>query len=90
MTFRTSDRPVEHPLGGLGGLQPGAPKGWQTCFAVTSADEAVGAVQGGGGRVTTPPMDTPFGRMACLADPDGATFMVMTTDPAQPGPDRDG
>ena len=24
------------------------------------------------------------------ADPDGATFMTMTTAPAQPGPDRSG
>ena len=36
-TFRTADR----PLGGLGGIFPGAPRGWTVCFAVSSADDAV-------------------------------------------------
>lgn len=79
MTFRTDDRPPEHPLGGLGGLVPGAAKGWQTCFAVTSTDEAVAGVEAGGGRVLMPAEDTPFGRFAVVADPWGATFEVMQT-----------
>ncbi len=76
-TFRTEDRSPEQPLGGLGGLPPGAPQGWQTCFGVTSTDEAVSAVEAGGGRVLTPAMDTPFGRFAVVSDPWGATFEVM-------------
>ncbi len=76
-TFRTDDRPPEHPLGGLGGLAPGAPKGWQTCFAVASTDDAVSAVEAGGGSVLTPAMDTPFGRFAVVSDPWGASFSVM-------------
>ena len=43
-TFTTGDR----PLGGLGGAQPGLPRGWSTCFAVASCDEAVSAVEAGG------------------------------------------
>jgi uncharacterized protein len=77
MTFRTDDRPPEHPLGGLGGLAPDAPKGWQTCFAVASTDEAVATAERNGARVVTPAMDTPFGRFAVLTDPWGATFEVM-------------
>jgi uncharacterized protein len=79
MTFRSEDRPPEHPLGGLGGLAPEAPSGWQTCFAVTSADEAVTAVGSAGGTVLTPPLDTPFGRFAVVRDPWGAPFEVMQT-----------
>jgi predicted enzyme related to lactoylglutathione lyase len=79
MTFRSEERPADHPFGGLGGLAPGAPKGWQTCFAVASTDEAVRTVEARGGRVLTPAMDTPFGRFAVVSDPWGAAFEVMQT-----------
>jgi predicted enzyme related to lactoylglutathione lyase len=72
-TFATEDR----PLGGLGGHQPGSPTGWLTCFSVASTDAAVAAVEAGGGRVTTAPMDTEFGRFAVVEDPWGAPFEVM-------------
>ena len=90
-TFRLPDEP--HVLGGTGGLMDlpdGTPSHWLVYFSVADTDAATAAAQASGGTVVAPPVDTPFGRMACLADPDGATFMVMTTDPAQPGPDRDG
>lgn len=64
-------------LGGLGGHQPGSPKGWATCFSVSSTDAAVAAVESGGGKVTMAAMDTPYGRFAGLADPWGAPFSVM-------------
>ena len=72
-TFGTSDQ----PLGGLGSHQPGSPKGWTTCFSVASADEAVAAVERGGGTVTMAAQDTPFGRFAVVQDPWGAAFSVM-------------
>ena len=72
-TFRTTGR----ELGGLGGLQPGAPRGWTTCFSVSSADVAVTAVEAGGGKILTPPVDMPFGRYAVIEDPWGAPFSVM-------------
>jgi hypothetical protein len=77
-TFTTGD----HPLGGLGGHQPGSPKGWTTCFAVTDTDAAVSAVEAAGGKVTMAPMDTEFGRFAVLEDPWGAPFSVMQDPPA--------
>jgi predicted enzyme related to lactoylglutathione lyase len=66
-----------NPLGGLGASDPSMPKGWLTCFAVNSADEAVAAVEANGGTVTMPPMDTPFGRFAIVEDAWGAPFEVM-------------
>jgi predicted enzyme related to lactoylglutathione lyase len=77
-TFRTGD----HPLGGLGGAQPGSPSGWLVCFSVASTDDAVAAVEAAGGKVTTPAMDTPFGRFAVVEDPWGAPFEVMQAPPA--------
>jgi predicted enzyme related to lactoylglutathione lyase len=69
------------PLGGLGASDPSMPKGWVTCFAVASADEAVATVESKGGKVRMPPMDTPFGRFAIVEDPWGAAFEVMGPTP---------
>jgi predicted enzyme related to lactoylglutathione lyase len=80
-TFTNTD----HPLGGLGGHQPGSPKGWTTCFSVASADAAVATVESKGGKVTMAPMDTEFGRFAVVEDPWGAPFSVMQDPPAQSG-----
>jgi predicted enzyme related to lactoylglutathione lyase len=77
-TFTTGDR----PLGGLGGVQPGLPRGWSTCFAVASCDEAIRAVEAGGGKVLLAPQDTEFGRFAVVADPWGAAFSVMSDVPS--------
>jgi predicted enzyme related to lactoylglutathione lyase len=76
-TFRVDER----PLGGLGAAQPGTPRGWLTCFAVASADDAVAAVEANGGKVVTPATDTPFGRFAVVEDAWGAAFEVMQTPP---------
>ncbi|MGY1707112.1 VOC family protein [Geodermatophilus sp. SYSU D00697] len=72
-TFATG----ENPLGGLGGHQPGSPKGWAVCFSVASTDEAVATVEAAGGKVTMAPTDTEFGRFAVVEDPWGAPFSVM-------------
>jgi uncharacterized protein len=77
-TFTTGDR----PLGGLGGVSPGLPKGWATCFSVASTDDAVRAVEAGGGKVLMAAQDTEFGRFAVLADPWGASFSVMAEVPS--------
>jgi predicted enzyme related to lactoylglutathione lyase len=65
------------PLGGFGGHEPDAAKGWLTCFSVASTDAAVAAVEKGGGKVTMAPMDTPFGRFAVVEDAWGAPFELM-------------
>jgi predicted enzyme related to lactoylglutathione lyase len=72
-TFATDGR----ALGGLGGSQPGHAKGWVTCFSVASTDDAVAAIEAGGGKVTMAAQDTPFGRFAVVEDPWGAAFSVM-------------
>jgi predicted enzyme related to lactoylglutathione lyase len=72
-TFATEDR----PLGGLGGVAPGLPRGWQACFSVANTDEAVRTVEAGGGKVLMAAEDTSYGRFAVVADPWGASFSVM-------------
>ena len=50
---------------------------WAVYFAVADADAAVAAAEAAGGTVRTGPFDTPAGRMAGLADPQGASFWVI-------------
>ena len=81
MTFHLD----EAPLGGIGGMMDptaGAPSHWVAYFSVADTDAAVAAAIGGGGALQGPPMDTPFGRMAFLTDPDGAVFALAGPPPA--------
>jgi uncharacterized protein len=50
---------------------------WITYFAVANVDETVVVVTKLGGKVMGPIDDSPFGRIAALADPSGATFKVV-------------
>jgi uncharacterized protein len=79
----------EAPLGGIGGMMgaDGMPAHWIVYFSVASTDDAVAAAEAGGGTVIAPAFDTPFGRMAGLADPSGATFWVAQST-GQPDPQR--
>jgi uncharacterized protein len=53
------------------------PPHWLTYFAVDDTDKAVSYVEEQSGRVMATPMDTPAGRMAVVADPQGAPFAVI-------------
>lgn len=77
----------EAPLGGMGGMMgaDGQPAHWIVYFGVADAAAAVVAAEGAGGSVLMRDFDTPYGRMAGLADPAGAAFWVVQTDgSAQP------
>jgi hypothetical protein len=90
-TFRLPSE--QAPLGGMGGMMDspdGTPSHWLVYFAVADTDAAVAAAEAAGGSVLAPAKDTQFGRMAWLADPDGAAFTVMQVDPSAPTPDRSG
>jgi predicted enzyme related to lactoylglutathione lyase len=53
------------------------PPQWVSYFAVADADETVATVTAHGGRVMGNIDDSPFGRIAALRDPSGATFKVV-------------
>jgi predicted enzyme related to lactoylglutathione lyase len=61
----------------------GLPNHWHVWFAVADTDEAVARATGIGGSVAFGPLDIPIGRVAALADPQGAMFSViaMTSQP---------
>src|ERR1039458_2052685 len=60
---------------------------WHVWFAVGDTDEAVARATGIGGSVAFGPLDIPIGRVAALADPQGAMFSViaMTSQPGARG-----
>jgi predicted enzyme related to lactoylglutathione lyase len=74
-------------VGGIGRLPDEVPEHvpphWRVYFAVADADAAVERVRGLGGGVTRPPADSPYGRLADVADPQGAMFTVIAS--ATPG-----
>ena len=76
------------PVGGLGELDrdfpPEVPASWATYFGVADADAAVARAVELGGSVVRPAWDTPYGRMAVLADGQGAVFAIMSS-PGAPG-----
>ena len=54
------------------------PAAWATYFAVTDTDAAVAKVTELGGSVVQSPRDSPYGRVAVVADNDGAVFSLIT------------
>lgn len=73
-------------VGGLQGLAshpPGTPSHWATYFAVDDVNSTVDAAVRAGGSLLVPAFDSPVGRMAAVADPQGGAFWVM--QPTVPG-----
>ena len=60
-----------------GFLPEQVPSMWSVYFAVEDTDATVEKAVGLGATVTQPAEDTPFGRLATLSDPTGATFKVI-------------
>lgn len=72
----------EAPLGGMGGMMGAEdrPAHWLVYFGVADARGAAATAQRNGGSLLADVFDTPYGRMAGLADPAGAVFWVVQTD----------
>lgn len=60
-----------------GQLPDGVPSYWLVYFGVESVDESLAIVVARGGTVLSPATDTPFGRLAGVADPTGAMFTIL-------------
>ncbi|HKU94275.1 MAG TPA: VOC family protein [Vineibacter sp.] len=66
-----------------GGMAPGGGgvKGWLPYITVDDVDAAVAKAAAAGGMVIRPAADSPVGRMATLADPEGTAFAVIKYAP---------
>jgi predicted enzyme related to lactoylglutathione lyase len=65
------------------GLLQGAPSTWQFYIQVADTDATVELALAAGGEQRMPADDSPYGRLALLADPAGVTFAVMGPSSAQ-------
>ncbi|HEV7979162.1 VOC family protein [Amycolatopsis sp.] len=69
-------------VGGVGALSDEipaeVPPHWATYFSVTDTDAAVAKVVELGGTVIMPAVDSPHGRVAAVADDQGAPFRVIS------------
>ena len=63
-------------VGGIMAME-GMPPAWGAYFAVEDTDATIATAEELGGSTIRPAADTDFGRMALLADPDGAVFAVI-------------
>ena len=71
------------PCGGCMAMPPGveAPSHWAVFYAVDDVDAIVGQGKTNGAQVLMPGADIPsVGRIAMLADPQGAAFGLVTPD----------
>jgi hypothetical protein len=59
----------------------GIPPHWSTYFAVANTDASVAKVRELGGEVKHGPFDSPYGRIAVVADPYGAIFSIIQLAP---------
>ena len=69
---------------GIGGVVPAGNgvKGWLPYVTVDDVEAAVAKATASGGKVVSPAMDIPtVGRIATLADPEGAVFAVIKYAP---------
>jgi uncharacterized protein len=60
-----------------GFLPEGVPASWSVYFSVADADAALAEIVGLGGEVVVGAEDSPFGRLATVADSTGAVFRVI-------------
>jgi predicted enzyme related to lactoylglutathione lyase len=68
------------PVAGIHGVGRALPRDrgahWMTYFEVADVEEAVARIIELGGHLVKPSHDTPHGRVATVADPEGAVFSV--------------
>jgi len=60
-----------------GFLPEGVPAHWSVYIRVADTDATIAEITGHGGSVVMPAEDTPYGRLATVADPTGANFKIM-------------
>lgn len=66
----------------LSAFAPDAGSFWRVYVCVDNCDDAMARVTELGGQVTDGPQDSPFGRVATIADPAGASFQICAPSQA--------
>ncbi len=75
-----SDPPIAGIMDATAFLPPEVPAAWYVYFEVADVDAALEKVPALGGSVVLPADDSPYGRLAHIADPTGAELKVIQTN----------
>jgi len=73
-----NDEPLAGIMDASAFLPEGIPPYWALYWEVENADASLATVRSLGGSVIQAPEDTPYGRIATVADPAGAAFRLRT------------
>jgi predicted enzyme related to lactoylglutathione lyase len=76
-TFGEGDDALAGIMDATGHLPEGVPAHWAIYFSIEDTDATVKQVGELGGSVVEDPQDTPYGRLAVVADATGASFRLM-------------
>jgi predicted enzyme related to lactoylglutathione lyase len=75
----------ETPVGGYARPDPGEPSHWTSYLSVDDVDATVKKIEAEGGKLLRAAFDVPeVGRMAKVADPQGASFWIMAVTELKP------
>lgn len=80
--FNIGDEPVFSRIQHLAGPAKDLPSHWMVYFAIADMDAALALLPRLEGKLLSGPNDTPYGRMAVVADPYGAVLTLVQRAPA--------
>lgn len=80
-TLEEGEKAAAGVMDASGFLPDGVPDHWSVYFSVADTDAAVARASELGASVVVPAEDTPFGKLATLADPTGALFKLVGNPP---------
>jgi predicted enzyme related to lactoylglutathione lyase len=76
-TMQDGEESLAGIMDSAGFLPEGMPSHWAVYFGVAGTDAALAKVAELGGKVVSEAQDTPYGRLATVADPTGAQFRLI-------------
>jgi hypothetical protein len=77
-TLKVGDEELAGIMDAATFLPVGVPAHWTIVFAVADTDASLAQVVTLGGAVVVPAADSPYGRLATVSDPTGATFSLVS------------
>jgi len=86
-TLRGDEGPLAGIMDASSFLPEGVPSHWAVYFGTGDTDAALAKIVELGGTVVEPAQDTPYGRLAVAADPNGAQFRLVAPNEAMPARD---
>ncbi len=76
-TLGEGDASMAGIMDASGSLPEGVPSHWVVYFGIADTDAALEKIEGIGGSLVAGPEDTPYGRVATIADPTGTQFRLI-------------